>query len=522
MFKKILIANRGEIAIRIIEACQEMGIQTVAVYSDVDHRAMHVVAADEAYSLGDPTPTKSYLNIEKIIQVAKTSGAEAIHPGYGFLSENADFAEQCEKEGLVFIGPKPNVIRKMGDKIEANRTMKEAGIPIIPGYHSVNILEDGTHLLDKAQSIGFPIMIKATAGGGGRGIRIVEQVNEFVSAYESAYREAETAFGDGSLFVEKYIDNHRHIEFQILADEHGQVIHLFERECSIQRRYQKVIEETPSTALTPELRAQMGEVAIDVARTVNYSNAGTVEFILDPDGTFYFLEMNTRLQVEHAITESTTGIDLVKWQIRIAAGQPLTLHQEDLVQRGHSIECRIYAEDPTREFLPSAGKVHHFHLNLVDAVGVRNDAGMASGGEVSTYYDPLMSKLIVYSENREESLRKMTWALANYAIIGVKTNIEFLQAVLAHHEFRSGNYSTHFIGKYFNNWTPPKHSAPPEALLAVSLFDILKSTATSNISLSTESLTDLDPCQCWKLAGNWGRDSLTNGGIRTHGRRNEL
>ncbi|MFX0202255.1 MAG: acetyl/propionyl/methylcrotonyl-CoA carboxylase subunit alpha [Candidatus Hodarchaeota archaeon] len=518
LFGKILIANRGEIAIRIIEACQEMGIKTIAVYSDVDQRAMHVSTADEAYPLGDPTPSESYLNIDKIIDIAKTSRAHAIHPGYGFLSENPDFVARCWEEGIVFIGPKSHVIRAMGDKIEANRCMKEAGIPTIPGYHTANTEEDGDFLLEKAREIGFPVMIKATAGGGGRGIRIVDHEKDFAAAYDSAFREAKAAFGDGSLFLEKYIVDPRHIEFQILADEFGHVIHLFERECSIQRRYQKVVEETPSVALTPELRATMGEVAVSAARAAGYTNAGTVEFIFAPDKTFYFLEMNTRLQVEHAITEATTGIDLVKWQIKLAAGIPLTLTQEEIVQRGHAMECRIYAEDPSREFLPSAGKVHQFRLNLVGGVGIRNDRGITSGSEVSTYYESLLSKLIVYSENREESLQKMAWALANYAIIGVQSNVEFLRAVMEHEAFQRGEYSTHFIDKYFKDWVPPKPAAPPEAILAASVYDILEATATNALSNFSNTTTDLEPGWCWKHAGSWGRESLTNGGKRTDGR----
>ncbi|MFQ6123789.1 MAG: acetyl/propionyl/methylcrotonyl-CoA carboxylase subunit alpha [Candidatus Heimdallarchaeota archaeon] len=518
LFEKILIANRGEIAIRIIEACQEMGIKTIAVYSDIDQRAMHVSAADEAHPLGDPLPQNSYLNIDKIIDIAQANGAEAIHPGYGFLSENPDFAARCLEEGLVFIGPKSHVIRAMGHKIEANQCMKEAGIPTIPGYHSQNTEEDMDFLLEKAKAIGFPVMIKATAGGGGRGIRIVDQEKEFAAAYDSAFRETKAAFGDGSLFLEKYIVDPRHIEFQILADEYGHIIHLFERECSIQRRYQKVIEETPSVVLTPELREKMGKVAVAAARAAGYTNAGTVEFIFAPDKTFYFLEMNTRLQVEHAITEATTGIDLVKWQIKLAAGIPLTLKQEEIVQRGHAIECRIYAEDPSREFLPSAGRVHQFRLNLVDGIGIRNDKGITSGSEVSTYYESLLSKLIVYSENREESLQKMAWALANYAIIGVQSNVEFLRTVLAHEKFRQGEYSTQFLEKYFKDWEPPKPVAPPEAILAASVYDILETTTTNTLSNYSNAPGDLELGWCWKHAGNWGRESLTNGGNRADGR----
>ncbi len=353
MFKKVLIANRGEIAVRIIKACQEMGIRTVAVYSEVDKNAPHVQIADESINLGDPTPSESYLNIAKIIENATKVHAEAIHPGYGFLAENPDFAKACTDTGITFIGPTPEVIRLMGDKIEAKKTIAHADIPVIPGYHGVQ--QDLSTLLKEGKKIGFPLLVKATAGGGGKGMRIVHAESELEQSIESAKREAKSAFGNDSVFLEQYIDKPRHIEFQILADQHGHVIHLFERECSIQRRHQKIIEETPSPVMTPKLRETMGKAAVAAAKAVGYTNAGTIEFMVDGKQNFYFMEMNTRLQVEHPITEATTGIDLVKWQLRIASGMELTMKQKDLTQRGHALECRIYAEDPSNGFLPSIG-----------------------------------------------------------------------------------------------------------------------------------------------------------------------
>jgi acetyl-CoA carboxylase biotin carboxylase subunit len=449
MFKRLLVANRGEIASRIIASAQEMGIETVAIYSEVDEDAVQVHAADFAYPLGNPIPSESYLNMDKIIEIAIESESEAIHPGYGFLSENAEFAQKVIDAGLVWVGPSPQAIHDVGDKIQAKKSMEAANIPVIPGYHGGS--RNKKLLLKKAREIGFPLLIKATAGGGGRGMRIVNSEKEFSSSYDSARREAEAAFGNGDVFLEKYFEHIRHIEFQILGDHYGKIIHLNERECSIQRRHQKIIEETPSTALDDELRKRMGEVAMAAARAVNYTNAGSVEFILDEEQNFYFMEINARLQVEHAITEATTGFDLVKWQLRIAAGHELTLKQEDVLSRGHALEFRIYAENPENQFMPSAGKIHQVQVPV--GVNIRNDLGIPiSGGEVSTYYDPMIAKLIVHAENREESIQKMRWALRNYTAQGIPTNINFLREVLNHQDFLTGNTHTDFVPVHFDEW----------------------------------------------------------------------
>ena len=428
MFKKVLVANRGEIAVRIIKACQEMNIKTVAVYSKVDKNAPHVHLADEAVNLGEPTPAESYLNILKIIEAAQKTNAEAVHPGYGFLAENPDFAKSCNDADIKFIGPNPKVIALMGDKIAAKKTMEKAGVPIIPGYHGVK--QDISTLVKEGKKIGFPLLVKAAAGGGGKGMRIVHSENLLEESIEGAKRESKSAFGDDTVFLEKYLDKPRHIEFQILADEHGNTIHLFERECSIQRRHQKIIEESPSPVMTSDLRKRMGEAAVKAAASVGYTNAGTVECMVDGDLNFYFMEMNTRLQVEHPVTEMTTGVDLAKWQLRIASGMELTLKQKGLSQRGHAIECRIYAEDPANGFLPSTGILEK--VEVTTGPGVRDDTGVYTGMEVTPYYDPMLSKLVTYAENRDECINKMVWALSRYAILGVTTNISFLKEVLEH------------------------------------------------------------------------------------------
>ncbi len=494
MFKKVLIANRGEIAVRIIKACQEMGIHTIAVYSEVDANAPHVHIADEAVNLGDPTPSESYLNIAKLIDVAQSTGAEAIHPGYGFLAENPDFAQACEDSGIKFIGPKAEVIALMGDKIEAKKAMEKAGVPIIPGYHGLN--QDITTLIKEGKKIGFPLLVKATAGGGGKGMKIVHSEEQLEEAIESAKREAKSAFGDDRVFLERYLDKPRHIEFQILADEHGSVVHLFERECSIQRRHQKIIEETPSPVMTPELREKMGEAAVRAAETVGYTNAGTVEFMVDGSLNFYFMEMNTRLQVEHPITEATTGIDLAKWQLRIASGMELTFRQKDLVQRGHALECRIYAEDPSNGFLPSVGVLEK--VEVPTGPNVRNDTGIVAGMEVTPYYDPMLAKIIVSSERREESIDKMLWALSRYVVLGVTTNIPFLKRVLEHEAFRKGEITTHFIENYFKDWTVAKEGLPTHALIALAVYD-----AMHPLREETVRYKEADPHSPWKHVGKW-------------------
>jgi len=439
--KKILIANRGEIAIRIMRTCREMDIETVAVYSEADRISLHVRYAHEAYYIGKSPSSESYLNIEKIIEVAKNSGADAIHPGYGFLSENATFARRCKEEGIIFIGPTPEVIVQMGDKIMAREAMTKAGIPVVPGTESS--VSGEQEILEAIKKIQLPVMIKASAGGGGKGMRLVHKETEVVSAVRAARSEAMSAFGDDSVYIEKYISSPHHIEFQILADEHGNVIHLFERECSVQRRHQKMIEETPSPLMTKELREKMGNSAVEAAKAVNYTGAGTIEFLVDNNLNYYFLEMNTRLQVEHPITERITGIDLVKAQIKIAEGRKLDFSQNEIISRGHSIECRIYAEDPDNNFMPSAGKIHKISEPL--GLGVRTDGYVYEGYEIPIYYDPMISKLIIWGKTREESLQRMRRALYEYKITGVKTSIKYLERIMSNKNFNDGNYDTHFI-----------------------------------------------------------------------------
>jgi acetyl-CoA carboxylase biotin carboxylase subunit len=441
MIRKVLVANRGEIAVRIMRSCREMDIASIAVYSDADRKSQHVRYANEAYYLGKSPSNESYLNIEKIINIAHESGADAIHPGYGFLSENAVFAQKINDAGLIFIGPRPDAIRAMGDKITARELMIKAGVNVVPGTNKK--LTDKTELIKAAAEIGYPLMIKATAGGGGKGMRLVHDEDELLKSYQMAQSEAKTAFDNDTVYIEKYIESPHHIEFQILADTHGNVIHIFERECSVQRRHQKLIEETPSPHMTNELREQMGKQAVEAAKSVNYVGAGTVEFLVDENRNFYFLEMNTRLQVEHPITERTTGIDLVKQQILIANGYKLELKQESIFQFGHAIECRIYAEDPDNNFMPSPGLVRHITEPL--GLGVRTDGYVYKGFEIPIYYDPLISKLIVWAQTRKEAIQRMKRALYEYKITGVKTSISFLKRIMETPDFTNGTYNTHFI-----------------------------------------------------------------------------
>ncbi|MEM0492749.1 MAG: acetyl-CoA carboxylase biotin carboxylase subunit [Candidatus Thermoplasmatota archaeon] len=495
MFKKVLIANRGEIAVRVIIACQELGIKTVSIYSDADKNSPHVHIADEAVCLGDPTPSESYLNIGKIIDIAKKTNAEAIHPGYGFLAENPDFAKACEDSDIKFIGPSYKTINLLGDKIEAKKTMTKAGVPVIPGYHGEK--QDTDTLIKEGKKIGFPLLIKATAGGGGKGMRIVRSEDDLEQAIEGAKREAKASFGNESVFIEKYLNKPRHIEFQILADEHGNIIHLFERECSIQRRHQKIIEETPSPAMNPKLRTKMGEAAVKVAEAAGYTNAGTVEFMVDGDLNFYFMEVNTRLQVEHPITEMTTGVDIVKWQLRIADGEKLTIKQRDIAQRGHAIECRIYAEDPSHGFLPSVGLIKKVEMPI--GPNIRNDTGVEANMEISSYYDPLLAKLIVNSENRMESIRKMIWALSRYVILGVTTNISFLKQLLEHPEFQKGNITTHFIDDYFKDiTTKTQPSLPLNAIISLAVYDSIHTQRQEVVRFK-----EADPHSPWRHLGRW-------------------
>jgi acetyl-CoA carboxylase biotin carboxylase subunit len=450
MFDKILIANRGEIVVRIIATCREMGIKTVAVYSDADRSALHVLEADQAVCLGTSAPAESYLNMDKIIAAAKQTGAQAIHPGYGFLAENPLFVQRCREEGIVFIGPPAQAVRDLGDKTVARRTMIKSGVPVIPGMMQAEA--DPDVLMKEAELIGYPVLIKAAAGGGGKGMRIVHSAGDLREATESASREAKSAFGNGAIYLEKYLHQPRHVEFQILADSHGNIIHLLERECSIQRRHQKIIEETPSTALTPKLREAMGKAAVAAARASGYVNAGTVEFLVDHDNKFYFLEVNTRLQVEHPITEMITGIDLVRQQIEIAAGNSLKFSQADIVGRGHAIECRIYAEDPLSAFLPSSGKIAF--VREPRGPGIRNDSGVYSGYTVPMEYDPILSKLITHAESRQECIDRMSRALKDYIVLGVLTPIPFLMDILSSEAFIKGETYTDFIDTHFADWHP--------------------------------------------------------------------
>jgi len=444
--KKILVANRGEIAIRVMKTAQKMGIKTVAIYSTVDRNAPHVKFADEAVCIGGAPSNESYLLGSKIIAVAKSLNVDAIHPGYGFLSENAAFAEECENNNIIFIGPKSKAIRVMGSKLAAKDAVKEYNIPMVPGVDEA--ITDIEKAKLAAKKIGFPILIKASAGGGGKGMRVVESENDFESQMNRAISEAVAAFGDGSVFIEKYVASPRHIEIQVMADSHGTILYLFERECSIQRRHQKVIEEAPSSVLTPELRKKMGEAAVLVAKSCDYLGAGTVEFLLDENNNFYFLEMNTRLQVEHPVTEWITGTDLVELQIRVARGEALTLRQEDLKIKGHAVELRVYAEDPMNEFLPSVGHLDVYKLPFGE--NIRVDNGFEQGMDIPIYYDPMLAKLITYGDTREEAIQLMIKAIAEYHVEGVQTTLPFGKFVFEHEAFRSGNFDTHFVKKYYN------------------------------------------------------------------------
>ena len=444
--KKIVVANRGEIAIRVMKTARKMGIKTVAVYSTIDRNAPHVKFADEAVCIGEAPSNQSYLLGSKIIEVAKALNADAIHPGYGFLSENADFAEEAERNNIIFIGPKSKAIKIMGSKLAAKEAVKQYNIPMVPGYDEA--ITDVEKAKKVATAIGFPILIKASAGGGGKGMRVVEKEADFESQMDRAISEAISAFGDGSVFIEKYVASPRHIEIQVMADSHGNILYLFERECSVQRRHQKVIEEAPSSVLTPELRKQMGEAAVLVAKSCDYLGAGTVEFLLDENNNFYFLEMNTRLQVEHPVTEIITGTDLVELQIRVARGEVLALQQEDLKIKGHAVELRVYAEDPLNDFLPSVGHLNVYQLPVGE--GVRVDNGFEQGMDIPIYYDPMLSKLITYGATREEAIQTMIQAIDNYKVEGVSTTLPFGKFVFEHEAFRSGHFDTHFVKKYYS------------------------------------------------------------------------
>jgi len=491
LFEKVLIANRGEIAVRIIRACQELGIRTVVVYSQADSQSLHTRLADEAVLIGPAPPAESYLHSDRILEAAYQTGCQAVHPGYGFLSENPDFAQAVGQAGLTFIGPPAQAIRQMGSKTASRTVMEAAGVPVVPGFQQSNADED---LLAAAGELGFPLLVKATAGGGGKGMRVVHAAAGLPAALQSARREAQNAFGNSHIYLEKYLPGPRHVEFQIFADTHGNVVHLFERECSIQRRHQKIIEESPSSLLDESLRQRMGQAAVAAAQAIGYVNAGTVEFLVDTHGSFYFLEMNTRLQVEHPVTELVTGIDLVQLQLSVAAGRPLPFQQADLSQRGHAIECRLYAEDPANNFLPATGQV----LHLVEPVGpgVRVDTGLAPGDEILHHYDPLLAKLIVLAQNRAGAIQKMEWALRQYVTLGVTTNIPFLRQLIAHPAFQHGQATTNFVDTHFANWQPADASPPDVALAAAAIWELLEQA--NGTSQPTTPAPEDDPYSPWQ------------------------
>ncbi len=499
MFNKILIANRGEIAVRVIRACRELGIASVAVYSDVDRASLHVRKADEAYRIGPPAAAESYLNFAKILDVAKRSGADAIHPGYGFLSENAKFAQACADAGVKFIGPTAASMEMMGSKTRARQEMEKAGVPFVPG--TSRGLESAEQAEQVAAKVGYPVMLKAAAGGGGKGMRLVHRAEELKSALEAAQSEAERAFADREVYIEKAIINPRHIEMQVLADEHGNTVYLGERECSIQRRHQKVLEESPSPIVDADMRRRMGEVAVRVAKAANYSNAGTVEFLVDQEKNFYFLEMNTRLQVEHPVTELTTGLDLVHLQIRIAAGEMLPFAQEDVCIRGHAIECRIYAEDPDHNYFPSPGKITL--LLLPSGPGIRRDSGMYEGWTVPIDYDPLLAKLIGYGTNRTQAISRLTRALHEYFVGGIKTNISLFRRILTDADFQAGKLDTGYLDRLLKSKPPEVRGGHPEvAAIAAGIFAILDPASAAggngNSFPKTANGTASETASSWK------------------------
>ncbi|GMV55851.1 MAG: acetyl/propionyl-CoA carboxylase subuit alpha [Betaproteobacteria bacterium] len=507
MFKKILIANRGEIAVRIARTARRMGVRTVAVYSEADSGARHVRVADEAAMIGPAPARDSYLSIERIMAVAARTGAEAIHPGYGFLSENEALARACAAEGIVFIGPPAAAIAAMGSKATAKLLVEATGVPLVPGYHGDN--QDPAFLLARAAAIGYPIIIKPVAGGGGKGMRVVSRSDEFEPSLQACRREASASFGDDRVLIEKFLLRPRHVEVQIFADRHGRCVHLFERDCSVQRRHQKVVEEAPAPGLSPELRATMGEAAVAIARRVDYEGAGTVEFILDQAGQYYFMEMNTRLQVEHPVTEMITGLDLVEWQLRVAAGEPLPLAQEQLSTQGHAIEVRVYAEDPARGFVPSTGMLEHF-TPPAENVHVRVDSGVDQGDTISPHYDPMIAKLIVWDEDRQRAMTRLLQALADCRIVGVANNVEFLSRLVACPAFASADLDTALIEREHDYLLASHTDAPPLVCLVAALADLMHESAAS----SRHVLPLQDACSPWLRRDGWRMNARARRSLR--------
>lgn len=493
---KCLIANRGEIAVRIIRACHELGITAVAVYSEVDVQAMHVQLADEAYLIGGASPSESYLVAERLIETALNAGCDCVHPGYGFLSENETFAQAVIDAGLIWVGPPPSAIKQMGVKTEARDLMAHAGVPLVPGFASDTA--DVATFIAQAERIGYPVMVKAAGGGGGKGIRVVYDPHDLPEALSGARREAQKAFNDPRVFLERYIERGRHIEVQVIADSHGNICHLFERECSAQRRHQKIVEESPSPLLTDQQRSAIGEAGVNAARAVGYINAGTVEFIATPEGEFYFLEMNTRLQVEHPVTELVTGLDLVQLQFQVASGQPLPFTQGDLTQRGHAIECRLYAEDPNNGFLPAVGDILTFIPP--QGPGVRVDSGIRSGDAVTIHYDPMIAKIIVYGATREAALRRMHHALDQTVVLGLTTNLEFLKALLTHPAFEAGEVDTAFVDTHLDDLLPATDNSQLDldfALIAAALHDYTSRSNAVTLPETAIAHSDADVYSPW-------------------------
>ncbi|MCZ8122961.1 MAG: acetyl/propionyl/methylcrotonyl-CoA carboxylase subunit alpha [Magnetospirillum sp.] len=506
MFDSLLIANRGEIAVRVARTARAMGLRTIAVHSEADARALHVAVCDEAHPIGAAPPKESYLRVERILEAAKRAGAGAIHPGYGFLSENADFAQACADAGIVFVGPPPAAIRAMGGKSEAKALMVASGVPVVPGYHGVD--QDADLLAREAAKIGYPVLIKASAGGGGKGMRVVRAAAAFADELAGARREAQSAFGDARVLIEKYLERPRHIEVQVFCDSQGGGVHLFERDCSLQRRHQKVIEEAPAPGMSAERRQAMGEAAVRAAKAVGYVGAGTVEFIADADGAFYFMEMNTRLQVEHPVTEAITGLDLVEWQIRVARGEKLPLTQDQLRVAGHAFEARLYAEDPARDFLPSTGRLHRLAF---PPAGARIDTGVREGDEVSIHYDPMIAKLIVHGPDRPTALQRLAAALDATRVVGPANNVAFLARVARHPAFAAGDVDTGFIARHIADLVPAREAASNEAL-ALAALGVVR--ARADAALAAEPRSPWARAQGWRLNGDAHDDIAFKDGAR--------